>query len=97
MKNRPERRILVYLVPELEDHLPTDLIRIINGYWRDRVCKDCKKRINNYVPYTIKVSNQFECGYCIECIVNGCKRDHRKNSLFCFKHAFLEIPNAKYI
>lgn len=74
----------------LEDYIVKDVITIIQKYAEDRICIRCRSDVDEYVPCSIKVDDRFECVYCIECFVNGCKRVHDKNSLFCGKHAFLE-------
>lgn len=74
----------------LEDYIVKDLIGIIQTYTEECICSRCSRYVDDYVPYSIKVDDRFECVYCIECFVNGCKGVHEKNSLFCKKHAFLE-------
>lgn len=72
----------------LKDYIVKDVITIIEKYAEDHICIRCRRY--DYVPCSIKIEDRFECVYCIECVVNGCKEVHDKNSLFCGKHAFLE-------
>jgi hypothetical protein len=74
----------------LEDYIVKDIITIIEKYAKDCICIHCSRYVDDYVPSSLKVDDRFECVYCIECVVNGCKEVHDRNSLFCGKHAFLE-------
>ena len=79
----------------LSTYLVADLHPIIHTYYKDKICPHCYDKVEDYRPCSILNDGQFDCIYCIECLVNGCKKSHLKQSLFCSRHVFLENTFSK--